>query len=70
MIQACKAVQSFGFPVVLKGVARDMVHKTEAGLVSLNISSAQQVKAEFAQLMTAMNNQGRVLVQSQISDDL
>jgi acetate---CoA ligase (ADP-forming) len=68
--EACKAAQFFGFPVVLKGVARDMIHKTEAGLVRLNISSAQQVKIVFAELMTAMNNQGRVLVQAQIPDGL
>jgi len=67
---ACKAAVSLGFPVVLKGVALDMIHKTEAGLVRLNLFSTEQVKTAYGELMTAMNHQGRILVQSQLRDGL
>ncbi len=51
------AAQSFGFPVVLKGVSPGMIHKTEAGLVRLNISSDRQVEAAFSELMDLMQGQ-------------
>lgn len=35
--QAIEIAESIGYPVVLKGMSRDIVHKTEAGVVKLNI---------------------------------
>lgn len=64
--EAVKAAQAHGFPVVLKGISRGMVHKTEAGLVRLDLRSAEQVQAVYADLLTAMDHQGSVLVQQQV----
>lgn len=64
--EAVRVAKTHGFPVVLKGIARGMVHKTEAGLVRLDIRSEEQVQAVYADLLTAMDHQGAVLVQQQV----
>ncbi len=67
---ALSAAASFKFPVVLKGVAPGMIHKTESGLVRLNIASDQQLKAAFDQLMETLQHKGKVLVQAQAAGGL
>ena len=42
--EAADKAQEFGFPVVLKGLGAKLTHKTERGLVKLNLSSADDVK--------------------------
>lgn len=46
------AGESLGFPVVLKAVSPDILHKTEAGAVMLNITTS----AGLASSITAMKN--------------
>lgn len=41
--EAVKAAEKFGFPVVLKGLGTKLTHKTERGLVHLNLKDAQAV---------------------------
>ena len=68
---ACnKATSDFSFPVVMKGLAPDSVHKTEAGLVKLNIESTDQVTKAFKDLNQAMEGKGKILIQQQIKGDL
>lgn len=43
-----------GYPVVLKGLAEGMAHKTEAGLVRLNLRDARELGAAFDVLMAQM----------------
>lgn len=46
---------SLGFPVALKICSTDIVHKTEAGGVSLNLASAEEVGRAYDQMLkTAM----------------
>jgi acetate---CoA ligase (ADP-forming) len=47
---AAKAAEKFGFPVVLKIVSGDIVHKTEVGGVMLGVPSAAAVREGFATL--------------------
>jgi acetyltransferase len=42
--EAARAAQRMGFPVVLKAVARQLVHKSDAGGVALNLANAQEVR--------------------------
>ena len=56
--QACASVEDavaaaakFGFPVVMKILSPDIVHKSEIGGVLLDIASAEAVRAGFATLM-------------------
>lgn len=41
--QAVETAREFGFPVVLKGLGRDLMHKTEGGLVHLNLGDESAV---------------------------
>ncbi len=43
--EAAAVAQAFGFPVVLKGLGAKLTHKTERGLVKLNLSSTEDVKS-------------------------
>ena len=44
---AVTAADAFGYPVVLKGCAPDLLHKTEAGLIALGLISAKDVTDAF-----------------------
>jgi acyl-CoA synthetase (NDP forming) len=50
-----KAAQKFGYPIVLKGLGSKLTHKTERGLVYLNISTREAV-------LTAANDISRLAV--------
>lgn len=45
---AAAAANRIGFPVVLKTVARDLVHKSDVGAVKLNLGDEAAVRAAFA----------------------
>ena len=49
--QAVEAAEWIGYPVVLKIVSPDIVHKSDAGGVRLNLASADQVRDAFDLLM-------------------
>lgn len=48
--EALAAAEDIGFPVVMKGLADGMEHKSEAGLVHLGLGSAAAVNDAFADL--------------------
>jgi acyl-CoA synthetase (NDP forming) len=74
--EAVEAAERAGFPVVLKVESPDIAHKTEAGVVRLNIADAAGVRHAFQEIMTAADRvrpQPRiagVLVQPMISAGL
>nr|WP_319495278.1 acetate--CoA ligase family protein [uncultured Desulfobacter sp.] len=47
------AAQTIGFPVVLKGIARQILHKTEAGMVEVGITTEADLK-KSAQKMKSL----------------
>lgn len=47
---AVERAQGIGYPVVLKGVCRDLVHKSEAGAVKLNITDAGGLRAAWREI--------------------
>lgn len=51
---AIKQAQDIGYPVVLKGVCRDLVHKSEAGAVKLNIADADALRAAWREIETGL----------------
>ena len=59
------AAAELGFPVVVKAVAPELLHKTECGGVALNLSSRQQV-AEAVSGMSGLAE--RFLVEEMITD--
>src|SRR6476620_6185157 len=49
--EAAKMASAMGFPVVLKIVSPEILHKTEAGGVIVGVSSAADAEAGFATIM-------------------
>lgn len=45
--EAVKAAKGIGFPVVLKIVSKDIIHKSDSGCVVLNINSSEEVERAF-----------------------
>jgi acetyltransferase len=48
---AVEAAEQIGFPVALKVDSPDILHKTEAGVVRLNLGNAAQVRAAYAGIL-------------------
>lgn len=53
--EAVAAARAIGFPVVLKGVSRVVVHKSDLGLVRLNLADEAAVRDAFAAVTTALD---------------
>jgi len=53
--EAAEAAREIGYPVVMKGQSPDVPHKTEAGLVRLNIADASQLRRTFDVLKTNLH---------------
>ena len=49
--EAVNAAAALGYPVVLKVESPDLPHKTEAGVIRLNLRDADQVRAGYAAVM-------------------
>ncbi len=49
---AVAAAKRIGFPVVLKGMSPQILHKTDAGLVRLNLQSPKEVSAAYQEIIT------------------
>jgi acetyltransferase len=60
------ALNRIGFPAVMKGLQDGAVHKTEMGLVHLDIHNRKTLAGTFRALMRKMNGKGRVLLQKQL----
>ena len=52
--QAVDSADRIGYPVVLKGLARNLVHKSDVGAVRLNLRSAVEVRSAFADVAGAL----------------
>jgi succinyl-CoA synthetase beta subunit len=50
---AIAQAEAMGLPVVMKGLGGNLTHKTELGLVRVNISSPQEVRRAFDEMKTA-----------------
>ena len=64
--QCERIVMRLGFPVVMKGLKKGKVHKTELGLVHLNITGIQAARRSFETLMEKMNGHGKIIVYRQV----
>lgn len=49
--EAVRAAQEFAGPVVLKGIGRQLAHKTESGVVKLDLRAAAEVEAAYADIV-------------------
>jgi len=67
--EAWKTAQAMGLPVVLKGLMPGEVHKTEHGLVQLDITDRSSLEAAFHHIQGKLDRRGRILVQKQVRSD-
>lgn len=66
--EALRAAEAIGYPVAMKGVAPQLAHKSDLGLVRLHVNNAEEVAEAFdvlAQRLAskAPNGQGEIIVQ-------
>ncbi len=64
------AADDLGYPVVLKGLQEGTIHKTEAGLVRLNLNSPEQVTSACQQMGFEGKRPSSFLVQPMLKGDL
>lgn len=62
------AAGDMGFPIVVKGLLPGTVHKTEMGLVHLNVNSVEEAANLFQQFSGRMAGTGKILVQHQVTE--
>jgi acetyltransferase len=67
--QAVEAARGFGWPVVLKGLLPGEVHKSEQGLVVLDVCDAEGLARNFQRITSDMAGRGRIVVQPQVRPD-
>jgi acetyltransferase len=58
--------KEIGFPVALKLIAAEIVHKTESGAVVLGLKTAEEVVAEGQKLLSKTLGKGHLLVQEMV----
>jgi acetyltransferase len=63
---AAAKAEEIGFPVALKLIAPDLVHKTESGAVVLGLKSADEVAAEGKKLLSKTQDQGELQIQEMV----
>jgi len=62
-----KATQEIGYPLVLKGCSWEITHKTEKGMIRVDIRNEEEAKVAFKEIMDNMDNtDGAVLVQEMV----
>jgi len=60
-----KAAEQIGYPLVIKGCSAQIAHKTEKGLIRVDVRNAEEATAAFREISAAMNgaSDSAVLVQ-------
>ena len=63
-----KAAQEIGYPVVMKGCSSEIAHKTEKGLIHVDIRNSSEALKAFDEIKERLNvyNSGAVLIQEMI----
>jgi acetyltransferase len=68
--EALRAAKKLGYPIVLKGIVEGQVHKTESGLVKLNLQNADQLKSAYRKMLRLKTRPQSFLVQPMLKGDL
>jgi len=63
---AAVKAKEIGFPVAVKLIAAEVVHKTESGAVVLGLKSAEEVQTEGQKLLTKTLGRGHLLIQEMV----
>jgi acetyltransferase len=67
--EATRAAKEIGYPVVLKGRIEGQIHKTEAGLVKLNLWTEDHLKSAYQEMSNLKPKPESFLVQTMLKGD-
>ncbi len=56
--EAVETARALGFPVVVKGISPDVLHKTEAGAVCLGVAGEENLRKAYARVKAAVESRG------------
>ena len=56
--EALAVLQDFGAPVAVKGCSADVAHKSELGIVRLNVGGGEALRTSFAEIKAALETRG------------
>jgi acetyl-CoA synthetase (ADP-forming) len=63
----CQAIHKIGYPLVMKGCAAEIAHKTERGLIRVDVRNEDEARTAFREITTAMDSAEKaVLVQQMV----
>jgi acetyltransferase len=68
--EAARAADRLGYPVALKALATQLIHKTDMGGVALGLKDAAAVEREGAAMVARIASPARLLVQRMVSGGL
>jgi acetyltransferase len=68
--EAIQAADQLGYPVALKALATQLVHKSDVGGVALGLVDAAAVRRESAAMLTRIAHPARLMVQRMVGDGL
>ena len=66
---ACDSATELGFPVVLKGISPQAIHKTEQGVVHIDLHTDHHVRQAYKKVKANLLGDGRVIVQQHIKGE-
>ena len=62
-----QAIHKIGYPLVMKGCAADIAHKTERGLIRVDVRNEDEARTAFKEITAAMDGEEKaVLVQQMV----
>jgi acetyl-CoA synthetase (ADP-forming) len=64
--EAVAEAEKIGYPIVMKGCSAELAHKTEAGMVALNIGSSEEAAHVFDELTGKVKNLDGVLIEKMV----
>ncbi len=64
--EATREAAKIGFPLVMKGCSAELAHKTEAGMVALNIGDVEEVAQVYDELTGKSKNLDGVLIEKMV----
>jgi len=65
--EAVGEAEKIGYPVVMKGCSAELAHKTEAGMVKLNVGNSEEAACVFDKLMSKIKGLDGVLIQKMVN---
>ena len=68
--ETAKAAKKMGYPIVLKGISEGKIHKTDAGLVKLNLQNTEQLISAYRKMLRLKTKPKSFLIQPMLRGDL